>query len=70
MEVILNGVNGQNVLQLAVVVCAGIPEHAPILHRKTEEKLARSRTLDLPGSRRSATHRNAVSFLATFLNLV
>ena len=23
MEVILNGVNGQNVLQLAVVVCAG-----------------------------------------------
>ena len=70
MEVILNGGNGQNVPQLAVVVCAGIPGHAPIPHRKTEEKLAKSRIWDLPGSRRSATLRNAVSFLAAFLNLV
>ena len=66
MEAILNGVNGQNVLQLAVVVCGGIPEHAPIPHRKTKEKRAKNRTSDLPGSRRSATLRNAVSFLTAF----
>ena len=63
MEDTLRGVSGLNVLQLAVVVSAGILELAPIHHQKEKEKRARNRTLDLPNSPRRATLRNAVSFL-------
>ena len=65
MEDILNGADGLNVLQLVVVVCAGIPELAQIPHRKAKEKRANNKTSGLLRSRRSATLRHAVSFSDT-----
>ena len=63
MEDTLRGVSGLNVLQLAVVVSAGILELVPIHHQKEKEKLVRNRTLELPKSPRRAILRNAVSSL-------
>ena len=64
------GASGLNVLQLAVVVSAGILELVLIHHQKEKEKLARNRTLDLTSNRKHAILRNAVTqLLMTLIGL-
>ena len=62
MEDIPPGVNGQSVLQHAVVVHGLIPEPAPILRQRTKENHAKNkRILDLRWSQKLVILRNAVS---------
>ena len=64
MEDIPLGVNGQSVLQHAVVAHGLIPEPAPILRQRTKENHAKNkRTLDLRWSQKLVILRNAVSFV-------
>ena len=62
MEVLLNGMNGLNVLSLAEVVSKGVHELVPIRNQRVTEKPVRNRTLGLLIRRTYVTLSFAVGF--------